>query len=56
MSAPLLIIEDVAVELPPPRGNLRAGDRVDLSLEAGRTLGIVGGVGVGKDVRSRAVR
>ncbi|MBR1364222.1 ABC transporter ATP-binding protein [Bradyrhizobium ottawaense] len=55
MSAPLLIIEDVAVELPTPRGNLRAVDHVDLSLEAGCTLGIVGESGCGKTMLSRAV-
>ncbi|MET4085113.1 ATP-binding cassette domain-containing protein [Bradyrhizobium sp. S3.5.5] len=55
MSAPLLTIEDVAVELPTPRGNLRAVDHVDLSLEAGRTLGIVGESGCGKTMLSRAV-
>ena len=55
MSAPLLTIEDVAVELPTPRGNLRAVDHVDLSLEAGRTLGIVGESGCGKTMLSRAI-
>ena len=55
MSKPLLTIEDVAVELPTPRGNLRAVDHVDLSLEAGRTLGIVGESGCGKTMLSRAV-
>ena len=55
MSAPLLTVEDVAVELPTPRGNLRAVDHVDLTLEAGRTLGIVGESGCGKTMLSRAV-
>jgi peptide/nickel transport system ATP-binding protein len=55
VSAPLLTIADVAVELPTPRGNLRAVDHVDLSLEAGRTLGIVGESGCGKTMLSRAV-
>ncbi|WP_291622518.1 ATP-binding cassette domain-containing protein, partial [Bradyrhizobium sp.] len=55
MSAPLLSIEDVAVELPTPRGSLRAVDHVDLSLEGGRTLGIVGESGCGKTMLSRAV-
>ncbi|MGY8679183.1 ABC transporter ATP-binding protein [Bradyrhizobium sp. UFLA05-153] len=55
MSAPLLSIEDVAVELPTPRGNLRAVDHVDLALEAGRTLGIVGESGCGKTMLSRAI-
>lgn len=55
MSTPLLTIADVAVELPTPRGNLRAVDHVDLSLEAGRTLGIVGESGCGKTMLSRAI-
>ncbi|WP_375161356.1 dipeptide/oligopeptide/nickel ABC transporter permease/ATP-binding protein [Bradyrhizobium sp. RDT46] len=55
VSAPLLTIADVTVELPTPRGNLRAVDHVDLSLQAGRTLGIVGESGCGKTMLSRAV-
>jgi peptide/nickel transport system ATP-binding protein len=55
VSGPLLTIADVAVELPTPRGTLRAVDHVDLSLEAGRTLGIVGESGCGKTMLSRAV-
>ncbi len=55
MSTPLLVIEDVAVDLPTPRGKLRAVDHVDLSLEGGRTLGIVGESGCGKTMLSRAV-
>ncbi len=38
----LLSVEDVAVDLPTPRGDLRAVDHVDLKIGAGRTLGIVG--------------
>jgi peptide/nickel transport system ATP-binding protein len=52
---PLLSIEDVSVELPTPRGSLRAVDRVTLSLAEGRTLGIVGESGSGKTMLSRAV-
>src|SRR4029079_13084892 len=55
MTAPLLSIEGVSVTLPTPRGNLRAVDKVDLALEAGRTLGIVGESGCGKTMLSRAV-
>ena len=51
----LLSVEDVAVDLPTARGNLRAVDRVDLSLGAGRTLGIVGESGCGKTMLSRAI-
>ena len=51
----LLSVEDVSVELPTPRGNLRAVDHVDLTLSAGRTLGIVGESGCGKTMLSRAI-
>jgi peptide/nickel transport system ATP-binding protein len=53
--SPLLFVEDVAVDLPTPRGNLRAVDRVDLALGAGQTLGIVGESGCGKTMLSRAI-
>jgi len=52
---PLLSVEGVAVDLPTARGNLRAVDSVDLSLGAGRTLGIVGESGCGKTMLSRAI-
>src|SRR3982075_4304994 len=55
MSAGVLSIEDFSVTLPTPRGMLRAVDGVDLALEAGRTLGIVGESGCGKTMLSRAV-
>src|SRR5471032_1062657 len=55
MSEPLLSIEDVAVDLPTPRGLLRAVDGVDLRLEAGQTLGVVGESGCGKTMLSRAI-
>jgi peptide/nickel transport system ATP-binding protein len=51
----LLSVEGVSVNLPTPRGNLRAVDRVDLSVGAGRTLGIVGESGCGKTMLSRAI-
>ena len=51
----LLSVEDVSVDLPTPRGNLRAVDHVDLTLSAGRTLGIVGKSGCGKTMLSRAI-
>jgi len=51
----LLSVEDVAVDLPTARGNLRAVDRVDLTLSPGRTLGIVGESGCGKTMLSRAI-
>jgi peptide/nickel transport system ATP-binding protein len=55
VSQPLLSIENVAVELPTPRGVLRAVDGVDLQLEAGQTLGVVGESGCGKTMLSRAL-
>ena len=55
MSAALLSIEGVSVDLPTPRGPLKAVDKVDLSLAPGRTLGVVGESGCGKTMLSRAV-
>jgi peptide/nickel transport system ATP-binding protein len=55
MTEPLLSIEGVSVTLPTQRGPLRAVDHVDLTLGAGRTLGVVGESGCGKTMLSRAV-
>ena len=55
MTAALLSVEGVSVELPTPRGALRAVDKVDLALAPGRTLGIVGESGCGKTMLSRAI-
>jgi peptide/nickel transport system ATP-binding protein len=52
---PLLAVEQVSVDLHTPRGWLRAVDQVDLSLEAGRMLGIVGESGCGKTMLARAI-
>lgn len=51
----LLSVEGLAVDFPTARGNLRAVDQVDVTISAGRTLGIVGESGCGKTVLSRAV-
>jgi peptide/nickel transport system ATP-binding protein len=51
----LLSLENVAVDLPTTRGNLRAVGGVDLTLAAGKTLGIVGESGCGKTMLSRAI-
>ena len=51
----LLSLKDVTVDLPTMRGNLRAVDGVDLTLAAGKTLGIVGESGCGKTMLSRAI-
>jgi peptide/nickel transport system ATP-binding protein len=53
--AALLSVEDVSVDLPTPRGNLRAVDHIDLTVGAGRTLGVVGESGCGKTMLSRAI-
>jgi peptide/nickel transport system ATP-binding protein len=55
VTAPLLSVEGVSVDLPTPRGPLRAVDKVDLGLAPGRTLGIVGESGCGKTMLSRAI-
>jgi peptide/nickel transport system ATP-binding protein len=55
VTAPLLSVEGVSVELPTPRGPLKAVDKVDLALAPGRTLGIVGESGCGKTMLSRAI-
>ena len=56
MTEPVLLsVEDVSVDLPTPRGNLRAVDHVDLTVGAGRTLGVVGESGCGKTMLSRAI-
>ncbi|MBI5318123.1 ABC transporter ATP-binding protein [Bradyrhizobium sp.] len=51
----LLSVEEVLVDLPTPRGNLRAVDRVNLTVGAGQTLGVVGESGCGKTMLSRAI-
>ena len=55
MTAPLLSVEGVTVDLPTPRGALRAVDGVDLTLAPGSTLGIVGESGCRKTMLSRAI-
>ncbi len=52
---PLLSVEGITVDLPTPRGPLRAVDGVDLTLAPGSTLGIVGESGCGKTMLSRAI-
>ncbi len=43
------------MDLPTPRGNLRAVDGVDLTVAPGQTLGVVGESGCGKTMLSRAI-
>ena len=52
---PLLSLKNLIVDLPTPRGNLRAVDGVTLTIAAGQTLGIVGESGCGKTMLSRAI-
>jgi peptide/nickel transport system ATP-binding protein len=51
----LLSVENIIVDLPTPRGMLRAVDGVSLTLDAGKTLGVVGESGSGKTMLSRAI-
>ena len=48
MAESLLTIDDLSVEFATPRGKVKALRRVDLSVEAGRIVGIVGESGCGK--------
>src|SRR4026209_1289040 len=52
---PWLSVEGITVDLPTPRGPLRAVDGVDLPLAPGSTLGIVGESGCGKNMLSRSI-
>ncbi len=54
-AAPLLVVEDLSVEMPTERGPLRAVAEVSLALAPARTLGIVGESGSGKTMLSRAI-
>ena len=55
MSAPLLELRRLAVSFATDDGTVQAVDGIDLSLERGRTLGLVGESGCGKSVTSLAV-
>ena len=55
MAASLLSVAGVSVQLATDRGPLRAVEDVDLTLAAGRTLGIVGESGSGKTMLARAI-
>jgi peptide/nickel transport system ATP-binding protein len=55
VSGVLLSVEGAVVDLPTPRGNLRAVDHVNLTVDAGKTLGIVGESGCGKTMLSRTI-
>jgi len=55
MSTPVLALRDLTVEFATDRGPLRAVDGISLSVEAGRTLAIVGESGCGKSVTALAI-
>ncbi|MFC0342053.1 ABC transporter ATP-binding protein [Paracoccus niistensis] len=55
MTPPLLSIENLVVEFGNPRHRFPAVNGIDLTLEKGRTLGLVGESGCGKSVTSLAV-
>jgi peptide/nickel transport system ATP-binding protein len=55
MSAPLLELRRLAVSFATDDGIVHAVDGIDLSLQRGRTLGLVGESGCGKSVTSLAV-
>ncbi|WP_136652019.1 ABC transporter ATP-binding protein [Paracoccus aeridis] len=55
MSGPLLSIENLVIEFGAPRHRFPAVNGIDLTLEKGRTLGLVGESGCGKSVTSLAV-
>jgi peptide/nickel transport system ATP-binding protein len=54
-AAPVLQIEDLAVEFPTRRGILTAVDGVSLSIDPGEVLGVVGESGAGKSITGTAV-
>jgi peptide/nickel transport system ATP-binding protein len=55
MTAPLLQVENLRVELPSRRGILTAIDDVSFAVERGEVLGIVGESGAGKSLTGSAV-
>ena len=55
MDAPLLEVEDLEVEFSTRQGVARVLDGIALSLEAGRTLGIVGESGCGKSMTALSI-
>jgi len=55
MNAPLLELRQLSVSFATDDGTVRAVDGIDLALQRGRTLGLVGESGCGKSVTSLAV-
>ena len=54
-AGPLLDVDDLHTTFRTPRGRVRAVDGVSLTLNRGRTLGLVGESGCGKSVLSRTI-
>jgi oligopeptide/dipeptide ABC transporter ATP-binding protein len=55
MSEPLLDVSDLQVDIPLPRGTVRAVDGVSFSVASGHALGLVGESGCGKSMTLRAI-
>ncbi|WP_342449554.1 ABC transporter ATP-binding protein [Falsiroseomonas frigidaquae] len=55
MSTPVLDLARVTVEFPTDRGRLRPVDGISFSVEAGKTLAVVGESGCGKSVTALAI-
>ena len=55
MSAPILDVRDLRVELPLSRGTVHAVDGASLQIEAGEAFGLVGESGCGKSMTLRAI-
>ena len=55
MNAPLLELRQLSVSFATDDGTVRAVDGIDLAVQRGRTLGLVGELGCGKSVTSLAV-
>jgi len=55
VSEPLLVVEGLKMHFPTPRGTVRAVDGVDLHIDRGETLGLVGESGCGKSTTARGI-
>ena len=55
MNTPLLSVKDLTVQFRTPKGPITAVDSIDLTLERGEVLGIIGESGSGKSVTMRAL-